>query len=77
MVVTPRATLRDAIFRSGRSQIEIARQVGIHESRLSKIVRGWLEANDEERQILARALRTTEDELFPPAERKPARRKTA
>lgn len=70
MTSTPQAHLRDAIFRSGRPQIEVARRAGIHESRLSKIVRGWLTPNEDEMAALAKVLRTTVEALFPTTSRK-------
>jgi transcriptional regulator with XRE-family HTH domain len=57
--------LRTAIFQSGQKQIDIAKKVGIHESRLSKLARGHLDANDDEKRALARVLRKPIDELFP------------
>lgn len=60
----PNATLRDAIFRSGQPQIEVARKAGIHETRLSKIVRGWVQPNAAERRSLARVLKSSVEELF-------------
>jgi DNA-binding transcriptional regulator YdaS (Cro superfamily) len=65
---TPRAALRDAIFRSGRPQVEIARLAGIHETRLSKIVRGWVDPNAGEMSTLARVLKGHREELFPEEE---------
>lgn len=62
--ITPNAALRDAIFRTGTSQTLIARRAGINESRLSRIVRGWVEANDDERQRIAKALRVSVDDIF-------------
>src|SRR6185436_14112786 len=63
--MSPNAALKDAIFRSGKSQLFIARKVKIHETRLSKIVRGWVEPTHDEREVLAKALRVAEDEIFP------------
>jgi len=57
--------LKLAIFSRRKTQIEIAKRAGIHETRLSKIVRGHLDATPEEQSALARALRTTVAELFP------------
>lgn len=65
MTVTPRAQLRDAIFRSGQPQIEVAHRAGIHETRLSKIVRGWLDPNEDERKSLAKILKVKVSDLFP------------
>lgn len=56
--------LKMAILRSGRSQWEIARDIGISETRLSRILRGRVEVRDEEREALARILGATMGELF-------------
>jgi transcriptional regulator with XRE-family HTH domain len=58
------STLKLAIFNSGHSQIEIAKKVGIHETRLSKIVRGHVEPSADEQRVLARVLRKPAEELF-------------
>jgi transcriptional regulator with XRE-family HTH domain len=57
--------LRTAIFVSGQKQFEIAKKAGIHESRLSKLARGHIDATDDEKRALARALRRPVEELFP------------
>lgn len=64
MATTPSA-LRTALFNSGQKQIEIAKKADIHETRLSKIARGHVEATPDERKALARVLRKPVDELFP------------
>lgn len=56
--------LRLAIFYSRKRQIAIAKKAGIHESRFSKIVNGWIDPNVEERAAIARALKTTPEALF-------------
>lgn len=61
-VITP---LARAIFESRQRQIVIAREAGIHETRLSKIVNGHVNANEDEQEALARVLQTTREELFP------------
>ena len=53
-----------AIFSSGRSQIAVAKLAGIHETRLSKIIRGHIEANAGERKALARILKRPVESLF-------------
>jgi transcriptional regulator with XRE-family HTH domain len=49
--------LKIAILEAGRSQFEVAGAVGIHESRLSQIIRGHRTASEQERQRLAAELR--------------------
>jgi transcriptional regulator with XRE-family HTH domain len=56
--------LKLAIVASRFSQIELAGKIGIHESRLSKIVRGHIEPNDAERASIAKALRKPVADLF-------------
>ena len=73
--MTPRAELRDAIFRSGKPQIEIARRTGIDETKLSKIVRGWRDPSPKEVRALSRVLRVPASQLFPepsPSESSPS-----
>lgn len=59
--------LKMAIWDSGKPQIVVAEKAKIHETRLSKIVRGHIAPNDNERKALARVLRLPVDELFPEA----------
>ena len=49
-------TLKIAILRSGKTQIGLARQLGISESRLSRIVNGWDYPNPVEQHDIAEAL---------------------
>jgi plasmid maintenance system antidote protein VapI len=46
------AQLKLAILQSGRKQWEIAREVGIHETRLSKYIQGYGHLTDDERRRL-------------------------
>jgi transcriptional regulator with XRE-family HTH domain len=48
------------------TQIAVAKQTGISESRLSRIVNGHDRPTREEKVALAVALSTTVDTLFPP-----------
>jgi transcriptional regulator with XRE-family HTH domain len=57
--------LKWAIFNSGKRQVEIARKTGIHESRLSKLAKGWAEPTEAEKKTLSRVLHMPPDELFP------------
>lgn len=61
---TPTA-LQTAIFNSGQRQIVIAKKAEIHEPRLSKIANGHVEATDDEKRRIARALRLPVSDLFP------------
>lgn len=56
--------LKTAFLISGTTQQEVASETGIHYTRLSKIVRGWLKPNAAEKRLIAKALRRQQDELF-------------
>jgi transcriptional regulator with XRE-family HTH domain len=45
-----------ARIRQGRSQLEVARQVGIHPTRLSKIENGWEQPREKEVTAIRTAL---------------------
>jgi len=47
------------------TQYEAARAIGISETRLSRVVRGRIEATPQEKGALARLLGTTVEDLFP------------
>jgi hypothetical protein len=51
-----RLGLKVAIVQSGKSQRAISVETGIPESRLSSIVRGWIEPRTDERNALMRLL---------------------
>lgn len=63
--MAPNVALKLAIFGSGITQIRIAKQIGIHESRLSRIIRGHDEPSEAEKKAIARVLRRPVTELFP------------
>ena len=63
MAINPQLKL--AIFESGDPQVVIAKRAGVDETRLSRIIRGHVEATASERKALARALRLPVDDLFP------------
>lgn len=56
--------LRDAVFRSGRFQYEVAREAELTETRLSRLVQGRAEPTAKEKRSLARVLRVQENKLF-------------
>jgi len=59
--------LKIAIVESKRSQVQIAKDAEMHESRLSQIVNGHRDASDVERKNLARILKRKPAQLFPEA----------
>jgi transcriptional regulator with XRE-family HTH domain len=58
------AKLKAFLAQTGRRQYEIAREVGLTENELSRIVRGRRSATADERRRLALALGVAEPELF-------------
>jgi transcriptional regulator with XRE-family HTH domain len=60
--------LKLAIVASGRPQRDLALELGLHESQLSRIVNG-LETDAGTRYAIADALGRDHDELWPPPER--------
>ncbi len=58
------AKLKLCLSQTGRRQYQIAREVGLTENELSRIVRGRRSATPDERRRLALALGMTERELF-------------
>lgn len=64
MAVVPRARLRDAIFRSRRTQKDIAEAVGITPAEMSKIVHGRVNPTEAEEKAIAKVLRQPVGELF-------------
>lgn len=68
------SALKLAIWNSGRTQLSIAQEAGLHESRLSQIVRGHRPATTDEQEALARVLGLPRHELFPatPTDDQPA-----
>lgn len=61
--ITP---LKLAIVASGRPQRDLALELGLHESQLSRIVNG-LETDAGTRYAIADAIGREHDELWPPA----------
>ena len=48
--------LKTKILKSGKPQVALAREIGIPEPRLSRIVQGWVIPSEEIKKKLARAL---------------------
>lgn len=58
------AALRDAIFRSGLRQNDVARKAGINRSILSQIINGRTVATEAEREAIADAVGLPVERLF-------------
>jgi len=56
--------LKIQIFKRGIHQNQISRAVGMNEAVLSKIIRGYREPSEAERNLLARYLQADEKWLF-------------
>ena len=56
--------LKTVLMQRTMSQFELAQRAKIHDSRLSKIINGWIEPNDNEKAAIAKVLRTPIDQLF-------------
>ena len=54
--------LKIARIRKGRTQLEVAREVGIHPSRLSKLENGWEQPRPNELKAIRTALALIEEE---------------
>jgi transcriptional regulator with XRE-family HTH domain len=58
------AKLKLRLTQTGRRQYQIAREIGLTENELSRIVRGRRSATADERRALALVLGVTEPDLF-------------
>lgn len=59
--------LKSAIFESKKTQKRVATLVGMRDVELTRIVRGWRDATDDEKKRLARVLHKPVTEIFPEA----------
>ncbi len=57
--------LKMKLLESGVSQIELARRLGISDSRVSKILRGWVVPSSEIKLEIASLLGCEVSEIFP------------
>jgi len=60
--------LKTKILASGRAQIAIAKDIGVAEPILSKIVNGWIDPKDQLKQRIANALSCQVEDIFPDME---------
>ncbi len=56
--------LKVAIIKSGRTQKEIAEEIGLSEGYLSRFVRGWERPNADQQRAIAKAVKAKPAELF-------------
>lgn len=56
--------LKVAILQSGKTQREIAEEIGISEGYFSRFVRGREQPNQDQRKAIAKVLRTKPEQLF-------------
>jgi len=56
--------LKTKIIKSGKSQVQIASELKIQDSHLSKIVRGWIEPRQELKEKIAKILKCSVSSLF-------------
>jgi transcriptional regulator with XRE-family HTH domain len=66
--MAPNTTLKTLLFTIGVTQLTVAKRAGMHESKLSRIIRGHDEATVEEKKAIARAVRRPVDHCFPPSD---------
>ena len=58
--------LKLKILENYPSQVAFARDIGINDTELSKLIRGWRDPKPELREIMAEKLMCKPDEIFPP-----------
>ena len=58
--------LKTQILKSGKPQVALAREIGIAEPHLSRIVQGWVEPTEDIKRKIAKVLGCQIEELFLP-----------
>lgn len=58
--------LKQLIKESGKTQGQLAKEVGIPEARLSRIIHGYINPRKSEEEAIARSLEILTVEVFPP-----------
>lgn len=66
--------LRKARRTADRSQLWLMKKTGIYFATISKIERGWLNASENQKKKLAKALGVTVESLFPESTAKDEKR---
>lgn len=64
--MTKNLHLRIAILETGRRERELAKRAGMSQTKFSNIKRGYSEPTEDDKKALARVLKRTVAELFPP-----------
>lgn len=62
--------LKVKFLEAQKSQIAVAREVGLPEASLSKIINGWIAPRLEVQEKIAKALKCQVHEIFPAGEKK-------
>lgn len=57
--------LKTKIIERGLSQLRVARDAGVSDSYLSKVINGWLDPSNEIKARLASVVGCTVEEIFP------------
>ncbi len=65
--------LKTKILEQGLSQFQVARDVGLTDSNLSKIIHGWVDPTVEVKTRLASVLGCNLEDIFPESERRSER----
>ena len=65
-VLVINSKLKNLVRKSGKTQGEIANEVGISEARLSRIIHGYTKPRKSEEEALAKVLGILAVEVFPP-----------
>lgn len=63
--------LKTKILERGLSQLELAQKVGLNDSMVSSVIRGWTEPSPDVKRRIAAGLRCAQRDIFVKAEPKP------
>lgn len=68
MNLNPNIVLKSLLFGRGVTQRSLALDVGIHENRISNIIKGYVNPKEDEKKKIARVLDCQVDDIFPQIE---------
>ena len=57
--------IKKVILYSGKKQLQVALNTGMHPTRLNLILNGWISPNEKEKYLLAQEMGKSVGELFP------------